>query len=141
METRENAWMTRWGVVPVRLVVGLVFFAHGAQKLFVFGLGGTAAFMAQLGIPLPALAAVVLIAVELLGGLALIVGLVTRWAAALLAIDMLVATLTVHLRAGFFLPDGYEFALTLFGASLSLALLGSGAASLDHAIERRRSAT
>ncbi len=127
-----------WGPVPVRLVVGLVFLVHGMQKLLFFGLAGTAAFMGHVGIPLPTLAAAVVMAVETLGGLALIVGLFTRWAAALLAIDMLVAMLTVHLRAGFFVPHGVEFTLTLFGASLSLALLGPGAWSLDQALGRRR---
>jgi len=126
-----------WGVVPLRLVVGLVFLVHGTQKLFVFGAGGTAAFLGELGIPLPSLTATVLIAVEFLGGLALLVGLFTRWVAALLAINMLVAILTVHAKGGFFVPDGVEFVLTLFGANLSLVLLGSGTASVDEVLERR----
>lgn len=128
-----------WGPVPIRLVVGFVFLVHGMQKLFLFGVAGTAAFMAQVGIPLPGLSAALVMALETLGGLALIVGLYSRWAATLLAIDMLVATLTVHLQGGFFVPYGVEFTLTLFGGSLSLALSGSGAASLDQALERRRS--
>lgn len=123
--------MARWGVLPLRLVVGIVFMVHGGQKLFVFGLAGTTGFMAQVGLPAPAVAAAVVTAVELLGGLAVFLGLFTRWAAALLAINMLVAIVTVHIPAGFFLPKGYEFALTLLAANLSLLLLGSGPLSVD----------
>jgi putative oxidoreductase len=122
-----------WGLLPLRLVVGAVFVAHGGQKLFVFGLGGTAGFMAQIGIPAPGLAAVVVTFVELLGGLALALGLLTRLASLLLAIDMVVAVVVVHLPAGFFLPRGSEFALTLLGATVTLLLTGPGALALDRA--------
>jgi len=127
-----------WGTTILRVVVGIVFLVHGGQKLFVFGFGGVAGFMGQVGIPAPMLAGVIVTAVELLGGLAMLVGLFTRWAAVPLAFNMLVAILVVHLKAGFFLPNGYEFALTLMGASVALALLGSGEASLDRVLERRR---
>lgn len=127
-----------WGITVLRIVVGMVFLVHGGQKLFVFGFGGVAAFLGQVGIPAPGLAAVILTAVESLGGLALLLGLFTRWAAIPLAIVMLVAILTVHLKAGFFLPNGYEFALTLLGANVALALLGSGEASVDGVLEKRR---
>jgi putative oxidoreductase len=126
-----------WAILPLRLVVGIVFVMHGGQKLFQFGLGGTTAFMGQLGLPLPGLAALVVIAVELGGGLAILLGLFTRVVAVLLAFDMLVALLTVHLRNGFFLPGGVEFVLTLLGGALSLAGLGPGPLSLD-ARKRRR---
>jgi len=118
-------------VLPLRLVLGLVFVAHGAQKLFGCGLAGTAGFLGSLGIPLPAVAAAGLITVELLGGVALILGAWTRIVAALLAADMLVAILTVHLRAGFFVPDGVEFVLTLLGGCLTLVGLGAGPCSVD----------
>jgi putative oxidoreductase len=126
-----------WGITLLRVVVGIVFLMHGGQKLFVLGFGGVAGFLGQLGIPAPMLAAVVVTAVEFLGGLALLLGLCARWAAIPLAINMLVAILTVHLRAGFFLPDGYEFALTLLAANVALALLGSGEASVDRLLEKR----
>ncbi|MCI0372286.1 MAG: DoxX family protein [candidate division NC10 bacterium] len=126
-----------WGITVLRVTVGIVFLVHGGQKFFVFGFGGVAGFMGQVGIPAPMLAGVVVTAVELLGGVALLLGLFTRWAAIPLAIDMLVAIVTVHLKAGFFLPDGYEFALTLLAANVALALLGSGEASLGRLLERR----
>ncbi len=120
-----------WGITILRLVVGVVFAAHGGQKLFMAGFAGVAAFMGKVGIPFPMLAAVVVTLVEFLGGLALVLGVFTRWAALLLAIDMLVALLTVHLRGGFFLPAGVEFVLTLLAANIALAALGSGRASVD----------
>src|SRR2546428_11989207 len=128
MFAQGNSWTANWGLVPLRLVVGLVFIVHGGQKLFVFGVGGAAVFMDRVGFPWPFLAAVVVIAVEILGGLALILGLGTRLAAALLAIDMVVAILAVRLAAGF--GGGYEIGVTLLAASLSLALLRGGARSL-----------
>jgi putative oxidoreductase len=121
----------RWGVLPLRLVVGLVFAVHGGQKLFGFGLAGAAGFLGSLGVPIPTVAAPVLVAVELLGGIALIAGAWTRIVAALLASDMLVVILTVHLRGGFFVPEGVEFVLTLFAACLTLAGLGAGPCSVD----------
>jgi putative oxidoreductase len=120
-----------WGITVLRVVVGVVFVAHGGQKLFIWGFGNVAGFMGKIGVPAPLLAAVVVTLVEFLGGVALLLGVYTRSAAALLAIDMLVALLTVHIRGGFFLPNGIEFALTLLAANTALLLLGSGEASVD----------
>jgi putative oxidoreductase len=117
------------------VVLGVIFLVHGGQKVFAFGIPGTAAFLGQLGIPLPTIAAVVLMAVEVLGGLALVVGLGTRVAATLLAVDMLVALLRVHLPHGFFVPDGIEFVLTLLAGLVALAGLGPGPWSIDRARE------
>jgi putative oxidoreductase len=122
-----------WGALPLRLALGLVFAVHGAQKLFGFGLAGTAGFLGSLGVPLPTIAAAGLIAVELLGGVALLLGAWTRIVAALLAADMFVAILAVHLRGGFFVPDGVEFVLTLLGGCLALVGLGAGPRSVDGA--------
>ena len=94
MESDRVARMQGWGLTMLRVVVGIVFLAHGLQKLFVMGFGGVAGMMEGLAVPAPGLFAVVLTLVELLGGLALIVGLFTRVAAIPLAVDMLVATLT-----------------------------------------------
>jgi putative oxidoreductase len=128
----------RWGMVPLRVVVGVVFLMHGGQKLFVFGFDGTADIMSKLGLPLPALSAAVVIAAELLGGLGIISGLFARWAGAALAIEMLVAIPVARLHGGFFTPYGYELELTLLGACLTLAAVGSGGVSLDRMLWRAR---
>lgn len=126
------------GLAVLRIGAGLVFMAHGGQKLFVFGIDGVTAGFTQMGIPLAAVSAPLVALVELLGGLALVVGLLTRLAAVGLAITMLGAILFVHLAAGFFLPNGSEFALTLLAAAVALALTGAGDFSLDGLRARRR---
>lgn len=114
------------GLLPLRLVIALVFLMHGGQKLFVFGIAGTSGMMGHMGIPLPQVAAIVVTAVELLGGLAILTGILTRWAALLLVCDMAVAILAVKLHGGFFAPAGFEFELTLLAGALTLALLAPG---------------
>jgi putative oxidoreductase len=129
------------GIALLRLAVGGVFVAHGAQKLFAFGIPGLAGMMGQLGIPFPALSAVAVTAAEFLGGLALVAGFLTRWAALPIAFSMAVAALTVHLKGGFFLPNGVEYVLVLFAAAVALSLTGSGAFSVDGQLARRREAS
>lgn len=119
------------GLLILRVALGSVFVAHGAQKLFGFGLSGTAGFLGSLGIPLPEVNAAALIGVELVGGLALLAGMFTRVAAALVSSAMLVAVAVVHLPNGYFLPNGVEFALTLMLASLAVTFTGPGRYSID----------
>jgi putative oxidoreductase len=119
------------GVLLTRLAVGLVFVMHGWQKLFVFGLGGTAGFMAQLGLPFPMANAVLISFTEFLGGIALLTGFGTRVAGALLAFSMTVAILSAHITKGFFAPAGFEYPLTLLIVNLGLVFSGAGRYSLD----------
>ena len=129
---------SQWGLTVLRLVLGAVFIYHGWQKLFVFGVHGTAGFFGQVHIPLPLVAAVVVMLVEFLGGIALVLGLFTRWAGILLALDMAGAIYFVHFRNGFEVgKGGYEFALTALAAAVALACSGPGAAALGGMVGRK----
>jgi len=131
------------GPTVIRLAVGAVFAAHGAQKLFGLwggaGLTGTAAFFAQLGLA-PAFPLAILVGlVEFGGGLLLMTGAFTLVISAILTVTMLVAVWTVHLSSGFFLNwtmapgqgHGFEFSLVLIATLVSLMLTGPGALSID----------
>jgi putative oxidoreductase len=127
--------MQPYGPAVLRLAIGAVFVAHGAQKLFGVwggpGLAGTAGFFTQMGLT-PAYPLAILVAVvEFAGGLMLILGALTLLAALALAIDMAVAIWKVHVAHGFFLPAGYEYNVALIGALVALMLTGPGAFSID----------
>jgi putative oxidoreductase len=130
-----------WLLTVLRLVLGVVFFAHGAQKLLGWfggvGFNGTMDFFThQMGIPAPlALAA---IAVEFFGGLGLIVGLLGRVAAVGIIVNMLVAVVLVHSHVGLFMNwfgnqqgEGMEYHLLAIALSLAVAARGAGAFSCD----------
>ncbi|HYN10262.1 MAG TPA: DoxX family protein [Vicinamibacterales bacterium] len=119
------------GLLLIRLALGIVFVMHGWQKLTLMGFDGFAGVLASLGVPFPALNSAIVITVELVGGLAMLAGIVVRPVGLLIAFTMIVAAATVHLRNGFFLPAGYEFTLVLMLASLAVSVAGAGAYSLD----------
>lgn len=125
------------GLTLLRAVTGVIFAAHGAQKLFVYGFDGVAGAFAQMGVPFAAVVGPVVGFVELFGGLALIAGLLTRLAGVGLTAVMLGALFLVHLPAGFFAPNGYEFVLMLAASATTLAITGAGQFSLDALIARR----
>lgn len=125
-------------LLVLRVIAGVTFIAHGAQKLFVIGLPGITGGFGQMGIPAPGVMAAFITFLELFGGIALVFGLLTRLAALGLAFDMLGAMMLVHFKNGFFLPQGYEFVLALFAMSAALVLAGAGELSLDALVARRK---
>lgn len=131
-----------YGPLALRVPVGIIFAAHGAQKLFGwfggYGLEGTGQFFGSVGLNPGYLMALLAGAAEFFGGLALVLGLLVRPAAAALTFAMLIAIFAVHFSKGFFLDQGgYEYALALFAASLSLLFSGGGRYALDAALARR----
>ena len=115
-----------------RLGLGLIFIAHGWQKLNTNGLDATAAGFDGMGIPLPAVAAYFSTFVELVGGIVLVLGIFTPIVGILLFLNMLGAFVFVHVEAGVFVGDGgYELVLALGVGALLLAAVGAGRISLD----------
>jgi len=147
---RNNAFWGQWAPLPLRLVIGFGFMAHGWAKLS-RGPSGFAKLLAQIGAPLPEATAWVSTIVELLGGLAIFVGAFVEVVSIPLIVMMLVAMLTVHLRYGFssvntigltadgpkFGPPGYEVNLLYIAGLVSLILRGAGAMSVDRLLSRR----
>ena len=128
-----------FGLLILRLAVGLTLAAHGAQKVFGwfggYGLAGTGQFFEQLGFRPGRVQAALAGTAELVGGLFLAAGFLTPAAAAAIVAVMLVAAVSVHIKKGFFATNGgYEYTLVLGGAALALAFTGPGAFSLDQAL-------
>lgn len=129
----------RWNdyaAIPLRTSFGIIFVAHGAQKLFGWfggaGLESTASFLASLGLTPGPFWAVVAGVVELVGGIALLVGFATPWTAIALAARTLAALILVNAPAGFSaMQGGVEFPLALLGGLLALVCTGAQAYSLD----------
>ncbi len=128
--------------LPLRIGAGVIFAAHGAQKLFGwfggYGLEGTAGWMASIGLEPGLLLATLAGSAEFFGGLALIVGFLVRPAALVLAFTMLVAIVSVHLQNGLFLTNnGYEFGLALLAVSAGLVARGAGSLSADLFVQQK----
>lgn len=130
--------------VILRVPIGLILAAHGSQKLFAwfggYGLEGTGQWMASVGLTPGYIMALLAGSAEFFGGVALILGLLTRPAALINALTMLVALFWVHWGNGFFLDThGIEYALALLSATATLAFIGGGRYSLDaYLIETNR---
>ena len=135
----------------LRLVLGVVFFVHGAQKMLGwfggYGFHGTMGFFTG-ALHIPAPLAVLAIFAEFFGGLGLIAGLLTRVAAFGIAVNMLVAIFMVHAANGFFMNwsgtqkgEGYEYHLLALAIAAYLVIRGAGAFSVDRALTDQRTAT
>ncbi|AMB78920.1 MULTISPECIES: DoxX family protein [Pseudomonas] len=130
-----------YGLTVLRVFVGIIFAAHGSQKLFGWfgggGLAGTAQWMESIGLTPGTLMALLSGGTEFFGGLALIVGLLARPAALGLSFTLLVAIFSVHIHNGLFMANnGYEFALALLGGTVAVLLEGAGKLSIDGAIAK-----
>lgn len=128
--------------LALRIPAGIIFIAHGAQKLFGsfggHGLEGTAGWMVSIGLEPGYLMALLAGSAEFFGGIALLLGLLTRPAAVVTAFTMLVAIVVVHLPQGLFMSNnGYEFGLALLSISVALIFSGGGAYSIDRLIAQR----
>lgn len=128
--------------LPLRLIAGILFIAHGAQKLFAwfggYGLEGTGQWMESIGLAPGYLMALMAGSVEFFGGILLLVGFLTRPTSFVLAITMIVAIFTAHIDNGLFMAaNGYEFALALLAISISLVFSGAGKLSLDYEVAKR----
>jgi len=128
-----------WGLLGLRLVTGVIFIAHGLPKFGFMGGGGlegTAAWLGGMGVPLPMLNAVLVASSETIGGAMLIVGVMTRFAAATQVIAMLVAMFMVHWSNGFTANGGYQWALLMAVAAFTLMMDGAGRFSFDRIMSR-----
>jgi putative oxidoreductase len=124
----------------LRVALGLIFTMHGWQK-FYGGVEGISGFIGSLGIPLPYFFAIVLIAVELIGGIMMILGVFTHWVSKSFVVVALVALFLVHIQNGFFIDlkggtYGFEYILLILAASVSLMITGPGKWSLDNKMKR-----
>ena len=129
------------GLSVIRILVGIIFIAHGAQKLFGmfggYGLEGTGQWMESIGLAPGYLMALLSGSAELFGGLALVIGLLARPAALVLAVTLVVAILSVHIGNGLFMSNnGYEFGLALLAGTVAVLIEGAGRFSLDRLIAR-----
>jgi putative oxidoreductase len=140
MQTRVDSTRVDLALAVLRVLVGIIFLAHGGQKLFVYGFDGVAGAFGQMGVPMASVTGPLVALVEFFGGLALVTGLLTRVAGLGLAVVMLGAIAFVHVAAGFFGPQGIEFPLALLAATVAFAIAGAGRFSLDHVIAARRAA-
>ncbi|WP_198780595.1 MULTISPECIES: DoxX family protein [Shewanella] len=128
--------------LALRIPIGIILLAHGAQKLFGwfggYGLEGTGQWMASIGLTPGYLMALMAGSSEFFGGLFLLFGLLTRPTALVLSFTMVIAIFSVHIDNGLFLTNnGYEFGLALLAATASLAISGAGRFALDNLFASR----
>jgi putative oxidoreductase len=131
-----NMVLNNTGTAVLRIVTGVVFVAHGWRKVMA-GFDTVSQAFESMGIPTSLVSAILVAFVELLGGALLIVGFKTRFAVIPLGATMAVAMFVVHLKGGFFLPQGYEYTLVLLASLVTLGLLGPGALSIDRLLRKK----
>ena len=123
------------GLAVLRVAVAAIFINHGRQKLFVYGFAGVTGAFTQMGVPFPGIMGPLIGLLEFFGGIALLLGILTRLFAVGFVCDMLGAILLVQLKRGF---SAYELEFLLLGSSLALALTGAGVFSVDAFLAARQ---
>ena len=122
------------GLAALRIAAGTIFIRHGAQKLFTFGFAGVTGAFTHMGVPFPGVTGPFIALLEFFGGIALVIGVLTRLLALGFAFDMLGAILLVQLKNGF---SHYELEFLLLVSSVALFLAGGGRFSVDALIAGR----
>jgi len=134
--------LTDLALLASRVALGVILLAHGWQKFHEYTIAGTAASFEGMGVPAPTVAAIFATIVEIVGGAALILGLLAPVAAALNILNLLGALVLVHASNGLFVDGGgYELVLALAAGLLAVAVLGAGKFSADTLLARRTTRT
>lgn len=129
-----------WGLLGLRVATGVIFIAHGLPKFGIGGgdgLSGLAGWLGSMGVPLPMLSAILVASSEAIGGVMLIIGFMTRFAAATQVIAMLVAVFMVHWSNGLTGDGGYQWALLMGAAAFALMMDGAGRFSIDRMMSQK----
>ena len=129
-----------WGLLGLRVATGVIFIAHGLPKFGIGGgdgLSGLAGWLGSMGVPLPMLSAIFVASSEAIGGVMLIIGFMTRFAAATQVIAMLVAVFMVHWSNGLTGDGGYQWALLMGAAAFALMMDGAGRFSIDRMMSQK----
>ena len=154
LDTTRHAWLRRWALLPLRLIVGFGFMSHGLAK-WSRGPANFGKLLHVIGVPFPVPTAWMVTALEVFGGLAILIGVLTALVSIPLIVSMFVAMFTVHLRFGFssvntigltasgpvFGPPGYEIDLLYIASLIALALFGPGPLSVAEWLRHRRRQT
>ena len=121
-----------WSIAFLRIFLGIVFAYHGALRLFVpQNLSGSIVYFTQVGIPYANFSVYLFGIIELVGGLLLFFGLLTRWAAFIIALEMIYIFFNVHLKNGFLVSsNGYEFVLVIIAGLVVILASGAGKIAL-----------
>jgi len=131
--TRDN--MLNFSMFVLRMILGIIFMAHGAQKLFGMfggiGIDGTTKMVEGLGFLYPEPIAIVWACIEFVGGIFLILGITARWASIAIVALMLISTVKINMAYGFFIQNGgIEYNLLVIGSCIPLILIGGGSWSV-----------
>ncbi len=134
MNESSTEQTVNWGVVVFRVVLGSMFLVNGVHRLLLFDFQRGVDFLERVGTRAPTLDGGIITFTELIAGAALTLGVLTRWAAAALMLDVLIGLWIVDVNAASFLPSGGKFTLVLLAATAAIVLAGSGGLALEDVV-------